>query len=224
MYQTMLGLLLASVVQVPVTQVNVSPSVEQAARDYRITVYNTLRTNRPEYDRLRNAGDTLLANWRMGGQPADQRQEVVAWFESVGNRTTLATADRPLPVQPEFPVAQKVTLTDPDHSNAPSSEESDEGAEVEVIDLDSEGSGLTVQPPLPKLERMTVEEPKMKNNPFSTSHDPADFLKQPTPLGEKSSVAKNKNDTGFFKWIGNGVKRAAALSADSEVEETQDLD
>lgn len=73
--------------------------VERAARQYRIHVYDTYRTERETYDRFREAGDELLDSWRAAGEPQDHRQQVLGWYQEASSGT-LAISLPPLPDLP----------------------------------------------------------------------------------------------------------------------------
>lgn len=77
-----------------------SYEVERAARTYRIQVYNTFRTDRPQFDRLQATGAKAVDAWKkLGRQPAEARQ-VIDWF---GRAATVASAGQTsLPREPEF--------------------------------------------------------------------------------------------------------------------------
>ena len=55
-------------------------SAEQAARLYRIEVYNTFRNDRNEYDQRRALGNQVWAAYETAGQPQHHRSTVTQWF------------------------------------------------------------------------------------------------------------------------------------------------
>jgi hypothetical protein len=75
--------------------------VERAARDFRILVYETYRTDRPEYDARRLSADKLLEAWYDAGHPAAYREDVLQWYREA---TKLAAETAVgVPEMPELP-------------------------------------------------------------------------------------------------------------------------
>ena len=72
--------------------------VESEARRYRIHLYETYREDREEYDRRIAAGEELLEQWRANQHPADNVEQLQAWFEAA---RALEVADS-LPARPEI--------------------------------------------------------------------------------------------------------------------------
>jgi hypothetical protein len=87
--------------------------VDTAARYYRIQVYETFRTDRPEYDARIEQGRELLNKSRRAKSDAE-KAEVIAWFESA--RT--ASAPGQIDPLPELPAAEWLV-------NAPAGEDTD---------------------------------------------------------------------------------------------------
>lgn len=208
MYQSMLGVLLLSIAQAPAenvageeTAILTTVTVEQAARNYRIEIYNRLRTNRAEYDRLRKAGDELEALWQSRGEPQAQRADVIGWFELA--RPSVGTlAGMPLPPLPDVP--QTIPVSTPRETNVTETQEpkrrvrfSDifDDVKVKAIKLGEEdgdagqaedddpfiGLDPTEEATLPKLDRQPVETEEASSSPF-VSQEPAKFLDPPTPV------------------------------------------
>ena len=74
--------------------------VERAARTYRIHVYNSFRTNRPEFDRLQAVGAKALDAWKGEGRQPAQAQQVVDWFAKATSATGAGLTA--VPQVPEF--------------------------------------------------------------------------------------------------------------------------
>lgn len=97
-------------------------SAEQAARLYRISVYETFRGERPEFNRRRELGDKVWNRFEALGRPQDQYHEVLDWF-SAARQATLASPAGELPPLPEFttlpPVANNAHDVIPVATSAP---------------------------------------------------------------------------------------------------------
>jgi hypothetical protein len=85
----------------PTPAVELTP--EQAARLYRVEVYNTFRLDRMEFERRREIGEQLWTAFDKAGRPAAQRQAVIDWF-------TTAREGQPadLPPIPELPQGEQL--------------------------------------------------------------------------------------------------------------------
>ena len=75
--------------------------IERAARDFRIQVYETYRTNRAEYNARRFLADELLEAWIAAGRPAAYHADVLHWYADAAELATNVAA--PLPPLPELP-------------------------------------------------------------------------------------------------------------------------
>lgn len=102
--QSTMILLAGLVWAAPDAPANQELSVERAARQFRINVYDTYRNDRPTYDRLRATGDELLSKWEDAGHPIRHHDEVVGWYQNAWtdeSAVSMALPDLPLPVFPE---------------------------------------------------------------------------------------------------------------------------
>ena len=76
-------------------------SLEAAARQYRVQVYETYRLDRAEFERRRTAGDRAQALWHEAGARGENLSELLKWLE----QATLASQPevrQPLPKFPTF--------------------------------------------------------------------------------------------------------------------------
>lgn len=78
-----------------------SRDIERAARDYRILVYQTYRTDREKYDAHRLPADDLLLAWQHAGHPAAYREDILNWYQEASEQINDAEAS--LPEFPELP-------------------------------------------------------------------------------------------------------------------------
>jgi hypothetical protein len=77
-----------------------SYDVENAARSYRIQVYNSFRKHRPQFDQLQEAGVRAVEAWKMRGRQPQEARQVIDWF---GQATQAAQAGQAsLPESPDF--------------------------------------------------------------------------------------------------------------------------
>ncbi len=83
-------------------------SVEQAARLYRIEVYNTFRNDRAEYDHRRAQGEQVWAAFDAAGQPQQHRSTVTQWFVAAREASTPSQVGV-LPAMPEISRQDQVT-------------------------------------------------------------------------------------------------------------------
>ena len=86
---------------VPAAEGVAARDVEQAARSYRITVYDRFRTDRPLYDHFIAAGDEVLGAWRNAEGSQREPAEVVEWF-AMAQRSLLDRNAQELPPLPEL--------------------------------------------------------------------------------------------------------------------------
>lgn len=119
--QTMMTLLAGFVSATVNTPASEELSVERAARQYRIHVYDTYRTDREAYDRFRKNGDELLETWRIAGQPGKHRDEVVGWYRDASTNS-LATSLPPLPDLPVRLSPEPEATVDADLFSSPETE------------------------------------------------------------------------------------------------------
>jgi len=85
--------------------------VERAARNYRIQVYNSFRTDRPEYDRRQVEGQNLLRSWKRAGRGTVYSKQVIQWFEQ-GEQVSQAEQIASLPASPAFASLPEFAVTD----------------------------------------------------------------------------------------------------------------
>ncbi len=87
--------------------------VEQAARQYRLHVYESYRQDRGRFDQLLAAGQATLAAWRKAGSPSEATDSVCRWFqEAIAASNT--NSPRNLPTIPTFPnVARSISPVKP---------------------------------------------------------------------------------------------------------------
>lgn len=119
--QTMMTLLAGLASATVNTPASEELSVERAARQYRIHVYDTYRTDRDSYDRFRKSGDELLVSWRTSGQPGNHRDQVVGWYRDA-SANSLATSLPPLPDLPVRLPPEPEATVDADLFSSPETE------------------------------------------------------------------------------------------------------
>lgn len=81
-------------------------SIERLARAYRIATYNSYHGDRAEYDRRRQAWESVLSAWRLAGSRPDQRQTLIAWLRA-------ASEAGALPATPRFVTAAEAATAKP---------------------------------------------------------------------------------------------------------------
>lgn len=86
------------------------PSVEDAAREFRILTYDTFRLNRTEYDARREAADQLFEAWQAAREPRDFRDAVSGWFVEATALTQFDPTTE-LPPVPELPAVSSASHT-----------------------------------------------------------------------------------------------------------------
>lgn len=119
--QTMMTLLAGLVSATVNSPASEELSVERAARQYRIHVYDTYRTDRDSYNRFRKSGDELLDSWRTSGQPGNHRDQVVGWYREA-SANSLATSLPPLPDLPVWLPPESEATVDADQFSSPETE------------------------------------------------------------------------------------------------------
>jgi hypothetical protein len=109
--------------------------LDRAARTYRITVYNTFRRDRAEFDRRNATWRAIEAKWKADGSRPDELPALVAWLERATATSREGTV-RALPQTPQSRVAQapRVRTTPP-------------------------ATEPKIEPAVPPLERPNVESP-----------------------------------------------------------------
>ncbi len=75
--------------------------VKREFRYFRIQVFNTFRTDRPEYDRRREAGENALAAWQDAGRQLEQVEPLLTWYRDAKTASQVAM-NMPLPPVPHF--------------------------------------------------------------------------------------------------------------------------
>ncbi len=95
----LLGLFAPASEATPVAET--SMSAEHAARLYRVSVYDTFRTERPEYNRRRELGDKVWNRFEALGRPQAEYHEVIDWFIAAREASVASPAGE-LPPLPEF--------------------------------------------------------------------------------------------------------------------------
>jgi hypothetical protein len=83
-----------------------SPSVEHAARLYRIAVYDSFRLDRPEYNLRREAGDFLWQVYEKSAKSPEVAAETLAWFDAARNAAIENVGS--LPPLPLFVEAEQI--------------------------------------------------------------------------------------------------------------------
>ena len=83
--------------------------VERAARDFRIRTYEQYRLDRATYDARIEAGRQMVEQWLAAGEPVDNREEVVRWFNDAGHAQTVQS----LPSLPYLPEKEIVSVEQP---------------------------------------------------------------------------------------------------------------
>lgn len=112
----------------PIQTASGNPAVErgireaaQAARQFRRSVYENYRTDRPEFDRRWKAGEELWRHWIAIEQPAAHREAVIGWFHEAA-RLAVAGDRGPLPDLPTLPEPSLPTLLRNGHAPLPAAE------------------------------------------------------------------------------------------------------
>jgi hypothetical protein len=80
--------------------------IQRAARQYRLQIYHSFRTQREEYDRRKAAWDHVAAAWEAAGQRADQHPLLLEWLQEAIRASSPDTIG-PLPELPDFGVPLK---------------------------------------------------------------------------------------------------------------------
>ena len=99
-------------------------SVEEAARAYRIQVYQTFRLDREEFDRRRAEWRRLEEAWYAAGKPDSDAALLVDWLEEATEQST-ADSQGPLPELPKLTAA-----TRPDRATTAKRGESQESTDA----------------------------------------------------------------------------------------------
>ena len=116
------------------------PSLEDAARDYRIRVYETFRLDRPEFDRRRAEWRQLEQSWEDSGKPDRDVPALLDWLaEATAQSQSDSIGD--LPEAPEIvaevklpavgQAAKTVTAEKPNSSAADNAKPSPDAATTE---------------------------------------------------------------------------------------------
>jgi hypothetical protein len=80
-------------------------AVEHLARLYRVEVYKTYRTDRPEYDRRIAAWRQTLLAWELAGRLSAEQPRLIAWLRSATETTAARQVN--LPLEPKFGVPDR---------------------------------------------------------------------------------------------------------------------
>jgi hypothetical protein len=159
-------------------------TVERAAREYRIRIYERYRLRRDQYDLHREAGEALMRAWIAAGQPAKSRQAVVGWYQRAAD---LAAPNQlpPLPLMPSLATNRGAPASSaPKQAAGPPAAPSPDRAT-------SRASEAAASPPAP-----------------GTASNPSD--QPPSPQVAKPTT--QKGSFRFFSGIGKAVLRAAKFS------------
>jgi hypothetical protein len=143
-------------------------SVDQAARLYRLEIYQTFRTDRREYEARRETGDKILTAFRKLESPDAQREEVLQWF-STARDASLAGQVRTLPQLPAFIDGQVATLPQPKTHPVTTSEK----LKLETEDLDNTPKDVATS--------LTIELPPDAVNTLPTNGLLGTLIKQALP-------------------------------------------
>ncbi|MBN2021937.1 MAG: hypothetical protein JW809_04020 [Pirellulales bacterium] len=91
-------------------------AIEHLTRQLRIQVYETFRRDRPEFDRRRDAMQSLTTAWTDAGSPAWEQHKLVDWLQTALVRSRRADGGA-LPPIPSFaagpPVAVQIVQVEP---------------------------------------------------------------------------------------------------------------
>jgi hypothetical protein len=183
MMKALLSLTTLLVFPTPVAVANPQDSnltIEQAAREYRIRVYERFRLTRDQYDSHRRVGDEVLRLWRITGEPADQSSEVVEWFRQATEATEVSSA---LPPLPSLKPRQVVEAASPTEEEA--------AAEPQAPMLDEETA-------------KALEEAASLSPPAQT---PEDLSSAPVPAATPAPAA-TQGSSGILGSMGRAVLRA----------------
>jgi len=100
----MLSIFVAVLLQGDITLPGKDPAVlpselERAAREYRITVYETYRLDRQELERRQTEGRQAILDWRNAGSKTSEARLLMDWLKSA---TQLSESHGNLPERPTF--------------------------------------------------------------------------------------------------------------------------
>jgi hypothetical protein len=139
-------------------------TVEQAAREYRIQIYERFRLDRDQYNLHREAGDELLRIWRAAGAPAERREAVVQWYEGAAE-TALASRVSSLPPLPVLEVPNPVEASPPEF--APFAESQTPAPDADTSQAAEDATSST--PPAGMLEAPGLSAPLDLSPPAAPS-------------------------------------------------------
>lgn len=170
--------------------------VERAARDYRIQVYETFRTQRDEYNARREVGDKLLSDWRAAYQPHEYRADVLAWFRQA-KQFSLEGEIAGLPEPPYLPEAPRA-IAGEQNPAAPQTQPQQEGIEFHVFSSPESGNvdgGFATQPAPAPSDNKPYEGPSYMPSKFLRSIQRAILSSAGGTGDSKSSDETAKPDT-----------------------------
>ena len=75
-------------------------TLESLARDYRIAVYSTFRTNRERFREHRAAWDNIYSAWQRAGSPPEQVPKLIEWLTTATRQVEQRGAPTPGPSSP----------------------------------------------------------------------------------------------------------------------------
>lgn len=182
-------------------------TLQRLARDYRIEVYNTFRTNRNEFERRRRALDRVVKIWREAGARPEDEAAMAEWLNQARIHSRRG-ATKPLPALPMFSAKQdrggtrklekeieKDTLAEPsplsdsipDAAGRPLPTPAPRVAEEKLARVPAEQPSRIRQPDL-ELPRASVPAPE------AATIDPARAASSPAPPSSIRDLPKRPAD------------------------------
>jgi hypothetical protein len=174
-------------------------SLEAAARQYRVTVYQTYRLDRAEFDRRRAAVDQVHASWREAGGHPEDLSAVLGWLREA-TYSSQPEIRQPLPELPDFgrsrgagskteqgPVANEgIAPSDRQGSGRVTARSSAPGTNVPTLDRRAppapKVNGYEIAPPrqfAPPAAVQNIIAPPPARQPANVSGGPAPAAAQP---------------------------------------------
>ncbi len=185
-------------------------SLQSAARDYRIQVYNTFRTDRPEFDRRHEQWVRLIDAWRGADKPNHDVPALLHWLE-VATANSQPDSISPLPELPRIVATHssrrngsaKQTIlqrlaTDKLKSatrSATTAKSSEKNAELQLSTEDSTGSESSASKATPVSATSRRSHDIEEDGPAASETAPVPGSESAAPAanGDEASTGSNVN-------------------------------